>query len=413
MKKFTFLSIAVLFFTLQSFAQTIIKQINVDGINRDYRLYAPPVYDGFYPVPLVINLHGKTSTAAQHEAYCRTSPVADTGNFIVVHPNGYANDRNIREWFTDKFATNNPLNIDDVKFIDALIEDVKANYNIDANRIYIMGFSNGAFMTYTLAAKLSNKVAAICANGGGMIFPFLGDISNTLTHPMPVLNMHGTVDPLVTFAGTVQYPSADSLVRKWASYDGCNMTPTVTAIPNSNLSDGCTADRKVYGGGNLGSTVEFITIYGGQHSWPGATSNSRGVTCRDFNATGEAWKFFRRFNLSQFGGGFLAPKPKDIENAFSNSEAKSKSLLNNSGSLTPDVYPNPFTDKVKVTLPENTSLNDITIVNILGKKIPLNLILVNGNTLDIETSSWEKGIYFLRIANNKNIKPYKLVKSSD
>jgi polyhydroxybutyrate depolymerase len=412
MKKALLLLSICLFPAVQSYSQTLIKQITVGSFVRDYRLYVPPVYDGFYPVPLVINLHGKTSSASQHDAMCKMNLIADTANFILIHPNGYPNSKNVREWWT----TTSPTGIDDIAFIDALINDVVSQYNIDLNRVYIVGFSNGAFMTYTLASQLSHRIAAICANAGGMTFPLLNALGTV--HPMPLLNMHGTADPLVPFTGTAQYPSADSLVKRFASFNGCNMTPTTTAIPNTNLTDNSTADRKVYSGGLLGSTVEFITIYGGQHSWPGTNTNVRGVTCRDFNAGVEAWKFFSRFSLDQFGGGFLAPiNNNSLVEGISNETKTNSSLtrLSKLESISLNAYPNPCNNELKINIPRNININmnEVSVYNVYGVKMPIFVFSIEDEELNIVTTSWPDGIYYMKISSKNLIGHQKIVKKSN
>jgi polyhydroxybutyrate depolymerase len=412
MKKIITVSIICLFLIPQFKAQiTTIKQIVSGGINRDYRLYTPPAYDGFYPVPLVINLHGKTSTASQHDTYCRMNLVADTGNFILVHPNGMANQRNVREWWPVPSSSSVPPNIDDVQFIRDVIDNVSSLYNIDPNRIYIVGFSNGANMAHSLAKRMSDKIAAICTNAGALSDIQLGEIGVVgPVHPMPILNMHGTADPLAPYFGSSLFLSADSLVKKYASFNGCNMTPITTAIPNINLADNSTADRRVYSGANPNANVEFITIYGGQHSWPGSPSNSRGITCRDFNASAEAWKFFLRYSLDQFGGGMLAPIGSDDEQSISSELMQSQKLISENIQEEFIAFPNPFENKFQITLPEYSSLSDISIYNIFGKEIPLFMNPINNSVIDIETSGWPTGVYNLIINNSKNSVHKKIIK---
>ena len=132
------------------------------GLTREYLLYVPAVYTGATAVPLIINLHGYTSSNVAQEFYGDFRPIADTANFLIVHPNGTIDDQGNRFWNT--FGGNST--VDDVGFIAQLIDSLRAVYNIDPNRIYATGMSNGGFMSYQLACDLNNRIAAIASVTG-------------------------------------------------------------------------------------------------------------------------------------------------------------------------------------------------------------------------------------------------------
>ena len=134
---------------------TILGSIQSGGLTRDYRLYRPAAYTGNTPVPLIINMHGYTSNSLEQEFYGDFRSIADTANFLIVHPNGTLDNQGNRFWNT--FGTGST--VDDVAFISDLLDALQATYNIDPQRIYSTGMSNGGFMSYTLACELNDRIA--------------------------------------------------------------------------------------------------------------------------------------------------------------------------------------------------------------------------------------------------------------
>ena len=133
-------TILCLFSLAQASAQTSISgTIQSGGLTREYLLYVPAIYTGNTPAPLVLNLHGYGSNSTQQQVYGNFRPIADTANFLVVHPNGTLDPQGNRFWNTFLI----PSTVDDVAFISDLIDTLESMYNIDPNRIYSTGMSNG------------------------------------------------------------------------------------------------------------------------------------------------------------------------------------------------------------------------------------------------------------------------------
>src|SRR5665213_398000 len=126
--KITFLLCCTFFFSENIFSQSNINGSFVfQSLQRTYILYVPAIYNSATPVPLVLNLHGYTSNAAQQELYGNFCPIADTANFIIVCPDGTLDVTNNQYW--NSFDT--PSGPDDVAFLSALIDTISAHYNID------------------------------------------------------------------------------------------------------------------------------------------------------------------------------------------------------------------------------------------------------------------------------------------
>ena len=353
---------------------TITGTIRHGGLVREYRLYVPAVYNTTTGLrPLLFNLHGYGSNNQQQEFYGDFRPIADTANFLVVHPNGTIDAANNRNWNT--FGPRG-TGVDDVSFLSALIDTLAARYRVDPDRVYSTGMSNGGFMSYELACQLSGRVAAIASVTGSMTASRLSTC--TPGRPVPVLEIHGTADGTVPYTGgtALQFVAIPTLLASWVQRNGCNPTPTVTPVPNINTTDGCTAERSVWAGGRNGSVVEHYRIIGGGHTWPGSAFVT-GVTNRDISASREVWRFLRPYRLSQL---VLASK----------AAAKAAAIV---------AFPNPAAGTVTVRLPATLALRpgSLMVHDAQGRRVPVRLQLAPGADGQFSTAGWANGIYWLQL----------------
>ena len=137
--------------------QTINGSIIHDNLQRDYILYVPALYNATNPTPLVFNFHGYTSNAFDQMWYGDFRSIADTAGFIIAHPMGSLDNSGITHWNVGWGGST----VDDIGFTAALIDSLSANYNINQDRIYSTGMSNGGYFSYHLACNLSTKIAAL------------------------------------------------------------------------------------------------------------------------------------------------------------------------------------------------------------------------------------------------------------
>jgi polyhydroxybutyrate depolymerase len=251
-------------------------------------VYVPtnyPILSG--PVPLVIAMHGFTQTAANMMAYSNFNAVAEANNFIVVYPNGTG-------FLPSWNSTIGSSGVNDFGFIDALVDSMQVQYNINANRIYACGFSNGGYMSHSLACT-SNKFAAIASVSGTMT-----DSTFVLCNPLkkiPVLQIHGTADVVVNYNGAAGLnKSVDETVALWNTKNNCPTTPTTNSMPDL-IADATTVDSIEYSPCASNTAVQLLKVNNGGHQWPGALSNSGlGIICKDIQASKAIWNFFSKTN---------------------------------------------------------------------------------------------------------------------
>lgn len=374
--KILFSYLLLTFIYVNIFAQTTISGSFIfDGLTRTYRIYIPAIYNSSTPVPLVFNLHGYGSNNVEQESYGDFRPIADTANFIIVHPNGTLDSYNELNW--NSFGL---TSVNDIGFLNALIDTIEANYNIDINRIYCTGLSNGGFMSYDVACYLSNRICAIASVVGSMVQTHVNSCSPL--HPTPIMEIHGTADGTVPYNGYSSFLPVDTVVKHWVQFNNCSLTPTITNVPNINILDGCTAEHYVYNNGNNGSTVELYKIIGGGHSWPGASINLN-VTNMDFSASIEIWRFFSQYKLD------------NLSNI--NYTTTTNQFV--------DIYPNPSNSKFILNFSDNSEKN-ITVFNSIGQ----NVINFDCSQNKAEINIKEKGFYILKIKLDNQIISKKIIK---
>ena len=367
MKHITILLVLIGTFSPILAQQTINGSVIHDGIQRDYILYIPAIYDGSADFPLVLNFHGFGSNANEQMFYGDFRDIADTEGFLLVHPQGTS--LNGSQYWNVGSPGSSGSTIDDVGFTEALIDELANLYTINLDRVYATGMSNGGFMSFLLACQLSEKIAAIASVTGSMTLDTYDNCN--AQHPTPILQIHGTSDNIVPYNGNTGSLSIDDVISYWVNYNNCDTNPTITTFPDLDPSDGSIVEHIVYTGGDNASTTEHMKVIGGGHTWPGSVFILP-ETNQDINASNEIWEFFSRFDIN----GSLSV------NEFEN------------GQVT--IYPNPTSSKINLSLSFSEELN-YELFSFLGKQLMNGTI--KSNYQEINLSHLKPNIYFLKIGN--------------
>ena len=314
MKRITGFFLLLLFFAPSPFVGDSYGQIHTNhsfsfgGQTRQYKRYVPLSYDNTKPTPLVIALHGMGDNM-NNFVNIGLQYIADTATFIVVTPQALVDQLvQASAWNSgaSAFGIQLSANVDDVGFLNALIDSVDAHYNIDKRRIYACGFSMGGFMSHRLACELNHRIAAIAS--------VAGTIGTSLTcspgRAVPVCHFHGTADGTVAYTGNSFGTDAEATVQWWATNNNCSASPTVTPLPDTNPNDGYTIEHQEWTACDVSTGVEFFKVTGADHTWLGPSN--------DIYYTQEIWRFFSKHLLPQslvsveapsVSGFSLAPNP--------------------------------------------------------------------------------------------------------
>ncbi|WP_343487109.1 PHB depolymerase family esterase [Allomuricauda sp. d1] len=288
-------------------ATTINATLEHDGLDRIYNLYFPSNYDGDTPLPLVIVLHGGSGNAESVQGFTQMTPVAEANGFLAVYPQGAgpAGDGGF-SWADGRGTTADDAAIDDVGFINTLIDILVSEYAVDENRIYLTGFSNGSFLTQKIACTSNSKIAAVASLGS--TYDVAQSAECNPGRPIPTLLITGTEDPFIPYDGgemntavNVEILSSPELFQFWAINNGCETELNSIDLPDSNTSDNSTVTQFEFTDCDCDANVKHLRLNGAGHTWAGVENISyeeiAGETNEDIDASTVIWEFFSQFEL--------------------------------------------------------------------------------------------------------------------
>lgn len=270
-------------------------EFDFEESNRTYEIHFPSNYcSSSDEYPLIIYLHSYTADFEWGKSYTAIQNIATAEGFILVGPE--AIDETWNSGIGDNPEIDAP-DVDDVGFINALIDTLINKYNIDPDRVYSCGFSNGANMSFKLACQLSDRLAAI-GSVGGIMFNNTYDECNP-QHPMPLIKISGTNDPFVNINGNPFYYSVDEALNYWSTINTCLQVDTVQ-LENLDPNDGCTVSKISFTDCENQSEIVYYKVINGGHTWPGALFEISvfGNRNMDIIASKEIVEFFKNYSLN-------------------------------------------------------------------------------------------------------------------
>ena len=268
---------------------TFSRSIEVEGETREYLIYVPNTYDTIQSFPLMLNFHGWTMSARNQMEVSDMRALSETDEFILVYPQGTrlwgSTHWNVGSWTLGS-------NAKDVEFIAALINLIADNYNIDDERVYACGYSNGGFFSHELACQLSQKIAAIGTVAANISEETINNCNPS--HPIPIITISGTRDDEVEYDGSIpeRTLSQEETLEYWRTFNKVDTVPIITNMPDLNSLDGSTAVRYQYVNGDNDSEVEHYKVVDGGHDWPGTFGNM------DINSDSVIWNFVSQFDIN-------------------------------------------------------------------------------------------------------------------
>lgn len=253
-------------------------ELSYDGRQRTYTLYTPKSYQRDYPMPLVLAFHGYGSQGKDLAQNTDFNRLAEQKGFVVVYPDGIE-----RRW--------NPLNkvltgVDDVGFVPALIDHMKQVREIDPQRIYAAGVSNGGFLVQRLACESSTEIAAFASVVAS--FPTQFQFTCRPRRSVPILMMNGTEDRKVPWqGGNLFYGSILSVpdsIDFWRVHNNCPSQPQIKRLAGGRV------EIARYMNCHDNTEVELVKLEGAGHVWPKGGSGPSQL----LNGSQEIWNFFQR-----------------------------------------------------------------------------------------------------------------------
>ena len=261
---------------------------NYGGLTREYLVHVPAKAIG-HPSPMLLALHGGGGDMDFQADNYGLVEKSEQAGFIAVFPNGYSRFRSgiLATWNAGTCCGKAvEEKVDDVGFLKAVIQRVAAQANVDRNRIYATGMSNGALMSYRLACELPDLIRAIAPVAG---------TDNTIackpSRPVPVIHFHARDDSHVMFNGgsgpdaltKTNFTPVAATVAKWVALDRASPRgKAVVSVPGARC--------ELHTGP---APVELCVTETGGHSWPGSHARranknpSQAISANDL-----MWDFF-------------------------------------------------------------------------------------------------------------------------
>ena len=402
LKRVIVITILTVLFTFSVHAQDFIqKELMHDGIQREYMVYIPSIYDSSIKVPLVLNFHGfGTSNYSHYRYYSDMTNIADTANFILVYPQGAAGSDGYPHWNIESDYSKS--DIDDLGFTSIMIDSLVNLFSIDTLRVYATGFSNGAFFTYDLGCRLADKIAAIAPVAGTM--PQVSFDECDATKPTSVISFHGTADNDSPYNGIQGYNlSYDEINEFWSTFNETDIDAKITEI-NTNNEDGSSVELYSWENGINCSSVNHYKIIDGGHSWPNTGTQDSGKgndgVNKDIDANNLIWNFMAQYNLH----GRL--NCNEVTN--SDEEYNLKHYYNLKQN-----YPNPFNPNTLISFSlarnENVSLE---VFNLQGRSVVKLIdesLHIGEHSVHFNARNLSSGVYFYKLSTPSFIKTKKML----
>ncbi|HEX6835071.1 MAG TPA: PHB depolymerase family esterase, partial [Polyangia bacterium] len=121
-------------------------------VARPYDWDEPAGIDKSKPAPLIMLLHGYSANGFAQDAYFGFMQLANDRGVYVAHPDGTIDASGEHFWnATDACCDFGNTGVDDVAYLNAVVDDMEAHFNIDKKRVFFVGHSNGAFMSHRMA----------------------------------------------------------------------------------------------------------------------------------------------------------------------------------------------------------------------------------------------------------------------
>jgi polyhydroxybutyrate depolymerase len=265
---------------------------------RQYKVHVPPSYDANTPAPLVFCIHGLYQDPVM---FCVVGAAmhtkSDEAGFILVMPNGYQNSWNAGTCC----GAASTEQLDDVALFRAIFAEVGKHVNVDLNRVYATGLSNGGYMSYRLACDAADLVTAVAPAAAAIGKNDIGGGTNPdsdftdcqPSQPVSILDMHGTADPLIAYS--LQAPTLAHIAMK----NGCGTTTKPAVEPASGGDTTCVS----YEGCPNGIAITACSVEGGGHCWFGSPDCGTGggdiglafvgANSDTMHNTDAVWNFFK------------------------------------------------------------------------------------------------------------------------
>lgn len=179
------------------------------------------------PLPVLFGFGGWMDTPENYRNYSRFSSTPAAQEAIVVYPRGIEN-----AWEGAPYAVTQRGG--DVDFVRQIVNELKAHFNVDTNRIYAVGMSNGGGMVANLACQAPDLMAGVVGVSGAYYNPVN---EGCVPGSVPTFYIHGSEDKLTHYAGgslhNAPYHGVGHMIHTRSQMNNCAPQPVVEQLPNN------------------------------------------------------------------------------------------------------------------------------------------------------------------------------------
>lgn len=262
-----------------------------EGLERYYFIQDKhPEATGTSSVLFVLHGYGSSAINIMTYSNLRNYTYTKENNFISIFPQGAPMNTDLASssshWNSGGWTIGST--VDDIDFIDVVLQLVSEKSNINSNRVYSTGMSNGGFMSYHLACNLSSKFAAVISVTGSMSSQTFEDCNPS--HPIAIMQIHGQLDATVPLNGnnSLGMTSIEDVLNYWSSFNSCGAP--ITSIADY-FDEGFSINHKVYKSCLNNVQVELYNISNMGHTWPG--TSRYGISASD-----KIWSFINTYDIN-------------------------------------------------------------------------------------------------------------------
>jgi len=270
------------------------QTIEAAGLSRTFISYVPESLAPNTPAPVLIVPHGYTMTASMMFDITRYAEIADREGLVVLFPNGQPSTSIVRgPWNVGVPDCRSTLGFlplaygDDQAFVNEMLRFVEADQCVDAEHVYMSGFSMGGYLANATGCVRS-EIRAVAPHSAGT-----HDLSACASERKPVLIMHFSEDELIPYACALQARD------RWVERNGCQLEePEVQTVTGGTCEyyRGCAQEAQV-GLCTFSAPVEGDDAFRG-HAWSGGSELGSGAQFaipQTESASELSFQFFKQY----------------------------------------------------------------------------------------------------------------------
>lgn len=279
--------------------------IDIEGVSREYHLYVP---SNPLNAAVVLLFHGNGGShddmlglSGVKAPYKVWLDIAYREDLILVVPNGTLSSLDTRGWNDCRTDAPRTPTVDDVLFIESLLDFIEVKYNSNIKKVFASGTSNGGHFAMRLAHEIPERITAFASV---VASEAANSECSDATTEVSALFMNGTEDPFTPYHGgstsNGDVLSTDASIAYWIQRNSTDLAPEIGSFPDTNANDGSTVTKYIYRNGENDTEVVLYEVNEGGHTEPSKTERYAsfwlsivGNQNGDIEMANEIWNFFK------------------------------------------------------------------------------------------------------------------------